>query len=230
MRLWPTPSQAVLSIVIADGAGSALYGKEGAQTTCRSIRRAIWRCLQNCSGELKALTNNDVQFWIEEAHHRLNNAASLTQSQVREFACTVCGAVVGLNQAWYFQIGDGAIIIKTENNPYDIVFWPDNGEYANTTFFITDSEFLQHTHISPSPVVPERLALLTDGLQRLAIHTALRAAHSPFFDPMFAQLSHEQPGHSKRLEIGLRRFLNSTPVNERTDDDKTLVLAMRSNN
>jgi hypothetical protein len=44
---------------------------------------------------------------------------------------------------------------------------------------------------------------------------------------MFKRLSAESLGHAAHLEPELQAFLNSPRVNERTDDDKTLVLAMR---
>jgi hypothetical protein len=69
----------------------------------------------------------------------------------------------------------------------------------------------------------DEVALLTDGLQSLALRFASREAHGPFFEPMFERLrGPEQPSESE-----LAAFLGSGPVNARTDDDKTLVLATR---
>jgi hypothetical protein len=44
---------------------------------------------------------------------------------------------------------------------------------------------------------------------------------------MFARLRREREGQSRPLLRELRAFLGSAPVNQRTDDDKTLVLATR---
>jgi hypothetical protein len=71
------------------------------------------------------------------------------------------------------------------------------------------------------------VALLTDGLQGLALRFSTREAHGPFFEPMFARLRREREGEPKGLGKELRAFLGSAPVNQRTDDDKTLVLATR---
>ena len=43
------------------------------------------------------------------------------------------------------------------------------------------------------------------------------------YDPMFASL--RQAASPEELEGPLRQFLDSRPVNDRTDDDKTLMLA-----
>ncbi len=44
---------------------------------------------------------------------------------------------------------------------------------------------------------------------------------------MFARLRRESDDGSRALRKELRAFLGSAPVNRRTDDDKTLVLATR---
>ena len=71
------------------------------------------------------------------------------------------------------------------------------------------------------------MALLTDGLQGLALRFASREAHGPFFEPMFARLRREARRGLDGLHGELARFLDSPAVNQRTDDDKTLVLATR---
>ena len=67
--------------------------------------------------------------------------------------------------------------------------------------------------------------MLTDGLQPLALNYAAKAAHAPFFVPMFRPLRVAPSGAT--VLAALRNFLDSPRVNERTDDDKTLILATR---
>jgi hypothetical protein len=71
----------------------------------------------------------------------------------------------------------------------------------------------------------DELALFTDGLQMLALHFASRSAHRPFFEPLFTTL--REAANPEALGGPLREFLDSPAVNERTEDDKTLVLAIR---
>jgi hypothetical protein len=65
---------------------------------------------------------------------------------------------------------------------------------------------------------------LTDGLQRLALDFTARTPHLPFFQPLFAALRAAPDVES--LAGPFREFLDSQRINERTDDDKTLVLAI----
>ena len=41
------------------------------------------------------------------------------------------------------EFGDGAIVALLEE-AYQVIFWPQSGEYVNTTNFVTDQEFERH--------------------------------------------------------------------------------------
>ena len=45
-------------------------------------------------------------------------------------------------ESWsaFLEIGDGAIVIL-DDGVLRPVFWPQSGEYLNTTYFVTDSDF-----------------------------------------------------------------------------------------
>ena len=55
---------------------------------------------------------------------------------------------------------------------------------------------------------------------------ATNTAHEPFFKPFFSILAKTTSDQEDQLEAALVGFLNSEAVNERTDDDKTLALAV----
>jgi hypothetical protein len=126
----------------------------------------------------------------------------------------------------FFQIGDGAIVYQAEDGRYVPALWPQSGEYANCTWFLTDRDASTRVQAARARGVHE-VALFTDGLQGLALHFVSRAAHGPFFAPMFARLRGMRPTRPRGLAGELRAFLDSPAVNQRTDDDKTLVLATR---
>jgi hypothetical protein len=72
------------------------------------------------------------------------------------------------------------------------------------------------------------VACFTDGLERLALRFDTREVHGPFLSPMLSALRHHK--NPDELFASLSEFLNSEKVNERTDDDKTLILATRIEN
>jgi hypothetical protein len=95
------------------------------------------------------------------------------------------------------------------------------------TYFITDDDWVKHLHFAVRDAHLDDIALMTDGLQRLALRFESCSAHEPFFAPMFQALAAAPSGFASALEPPLIAFLGSEAVNARTDDDKTLILATR---
>jgi hypothetical protein len=170
------------------------------------------------------ITDRHVLHWHEQTRGRLSLEACLCNLDLRDFACTLLTAIVGHDGAVFSQIGDGVIVVR-DGDRYHTAFWPQAGEYANTTYFLSGTGFEERLAFRSLGHGVDELALLTDGLQPLALHYASRSVHAPFFDPMFQSL--RKALHPEELEGPLRQFLHSKPVNDRIDDDKTLVLATR---
>lgn len=95
------------------------------------------------------------------------------------------------------------------------------------TNFVTEEDALAHLHVSVTSARIDEVALFSDGLQRLALSFEQRTPHIPFFEPMLNVLRRQKPVECEALDEQLARFLNSSQINGRTDDDKTLVLATR---
>ncbi len=225
----PNGEEYFLSLV-SDGAGSASHGRFGAEMACRKGREVIeWWIRQEQS--LSRLTLATVTSWVVAIRQNICQAAEAKGLTPRDFACTLLGTIVGSKAAAFFQIGDGAIVIN-KGDDFQPVFWPDTGEYANMTYFVTDEDALVHLHSkiwlsSRESSLPDEAAMFSDGLQRLALVYESRTAYQPFFEPMFGTLRKADLTACDMLSDQLARFLGSPKVNERTDDDKTLVLATR---
>lgn len=225
-RLVSAPERGpVLVLAVADGAGSAAQSRAGAELACRTL-------LAECAARLADTgptdwTRTDAEALLNSVRTALARQAADAGLPVREFACTLLGAVMAADRALFLQIGDGAIVIGAESD-YRPVFWPQTGEYANETRFATDHDAVDHLEWTALAEPVAEIALLTDGLQLLALHYRQRQAHAPFFRPLFQRLrEYPEPGCPATLAHALERFLASPAVNQRTHDDKTLILAMR---
>ncbi len=214
-------------LVGADGAGSASRSEVGAKLVCESIDAQLDTYLKqnsNVAGINEKLIRSWLDDWIRRDLYLLATAEEL---HVREFACTAVAAIIGLTTSIFLQIGDGAIVVN-QGAGYRPIFWPQNGEYVNSTYFVTDDHALENLLFQKHDAAPvDEIALFTDGLQTLALTFESKSAHEPFFHPLFARLRNEPAGESEVLPPLLADFLNSKAVNERTDDDKTLLLATR---
>ena len=155
------------------------------------------------------------------------------------------------------QIGDGAIVVSDGGNGWGWVFWPQRDEYAEQMSrartrtrqssagysghnavstptrhdFLTDADALERLRIAPRLGKVTDIALMTDGLESLAMHYASTSAYEPFFRGMFrpildaGEASVNKDREIKHLSASLDRFLSSDRVRSRTDDDVSLVLA-----
>ncbi|HVO11054.1 MAG TPA: PP2C family serine/threonine-protein phosphatase [Vicinamibacteria bacterium] len=224
VRVAGPPGRELLVAVAADGAGSWERAAEGARLACEAI---LALAAERAAREGLAGFDRDLAAgWLEAVRTCLGEAAAATGTERRAFSCTLLVALVDARRAVFLQIGDGAIVYRGRDGAYLPALWPQTGDYANTTFFVTDDDAATRLQTTTAEDVDE-LALLTDGLQSLALSFATRQAHAPFFAPMFERLRQEPPGESVGLVPELRSFLGSPDVNRRTDDDKTLVLATR---
>lgn len=218
--------QAALVLVAADGAGTAECAAEGAALACATFLEAVSPYLAE-GGSALDVTRPQVDAWISAVRDQMQVQAEAAGRPLRDYACTFLAAVLDETGLVGLQVGDGAIVLA-DGAGYRPLFWPQRGEYANMTTFITEDASLNHLAMKVLPDVPDEVALLTDGLQSLALTYATQGAHTAFFTPMFAPLrAMPRPGEATELDRQLSEFLNSSAIARRTDDDKTLVLATR---
>lgn len=223
------PGHEVLIAVVSDGAGSAAQAQLGSVMATEFFIAKVKTHFDN-GGSLEQLTAGFIEHWI--AAFQQTVAGWIGEGgTIQEFACTLLAAVVGNGQAIYFHLGDGAIVESRggENDHFQCVSWPQQGEYANTTHFLTDADAASKIVVELKNYQVDEVALFTDGLQNLVLDYRNQSAHSPFFAPLFGWLRPRANGFSQELSDSLTTYLNSEKFNARTDDDKTLLLATRRN-
>lgn len=228
-RIFSLPTgESVCVAAAADGAGTAMYSGVGAAKTCAALLELVDRHFR-LGNSVEQITRETVASWIAEIQRRLDDEGASLSCDRRLLACTLLAFVIGESRAVCFQIGDGVIVLAdSEERAYGHVFWPDRGEYANTTHFVTEEDALDHLQFDSISRCIVDAALLTDGLQTVALNYQQQAAYAPFFTGLFAPLRTVPEGRSQELSESLAAFLSSQRVNEKTDDDKTLVLATRA--
>jgi hypothetical protein len=224
VRLLGEDGARTLVACVADGAGSAKHSELGSSIVCNSMIENATKHFET-HGSFDSLRQQHVLEWCEDARTRILDAATLHDCRTREFATTLCIAIMAPTTSFFVQIGDGAIILGNDTL-YGVVFWPQSGEYANSTNFLTSDEYENQLEFLATPSKCSKVALMTDGIERIALRFDIQTPHIPFFDPLFRALRSTADVDS--LNEGLRGFLGSNSVQLRSDDDKTLVLATRT--
>jgi hypothetical protein len=210
-------------LVCADGAGSAELSQVGAQIACDRFFELAYEALRSGTAT-NAIDRDTTLRWYQDVRRAIHAEAERREVAARSLACTLLTAVVGEARGTFAQVGDGTIVHRGQG-VYESVFWPQTGDYANVTNFITQDQLEATFEFSSVEAVIDEVALLTDGLQRLVLDFGSMSVHQAFFKPFFTALSSAE--HADELAVPLRSFLDSPGVNERTDDDKTLILASR---
>lgn len=210
--------------VIADGAGSAEFGGQGASVVCRTMASQARIAFHRTRG----LPDDETLWsWLDIARDRIQLASSRRGRTARDFATTLVLVMASADEIVTAHIGDGAIVARDKNNgTWVVLSGPHHGEYASTTYFVTDD---------PQPVLRvgkytnqyNALASFSDGIESLVLDSATGAPFSAFFNPMANPLDASTAiGKDTALSKNLAVFLASDRLNERTDDDKTLIVAV----
>lgn len=226
MRVLLTADRSALIAVACDGAGSASMGGEGAAIAARVLSN----CAKAALGHKGVHPADDTIWeWIDLARDRIAAVAERRGLTPRDFATTVVMAISDGCSTLALHIGDGAVIGRdAKSDEWQTLCWPEHGEYASTTFFLTDdgvprARIVRHE----SPI--DRLAVFTDGIERLALDFTTNLPHAPFFAGVSEPVAKSRTeGCDVALSAKLGAYLSSDVVNARTDDDKTLILASRA--
>lgn len=166
--------------------------------------------------------------WIDDLRDAVAMTAARRDLAMRDFACTLLFAMADARSMFVAHVGDGAIVRQAHaGGPWDCVSWPESGEYASTTFFVTDNnEVRLRTATFNDP--PHAIAMFSDGIERLVLDFESKTSPSSFFDTMAGAMSTSPlAGAQRKLSRQLHTYLGSPKIDERTDDDKTLVVAIR---
>ncbi len=220
----------VLVAIVCDGAGSVPEGRTGSDFMARGLAeeltsavhadRSLCEVRSHGSGRLESTIRDAVG----AVRIRLADLAASRELTLHDFSCTLVGCVASPAGGCFFQIGDGFAIQQAANGD-SAVSLPENGEYADETYFVTDENWKDHLRLTPIPA-PERgcvIGLLSDGTAPFAVNRARSGFFRPFIDPIAAFL---REATAPNGNAALRNLLESPRACEISPDDKTLLLAL----
>ena len=210
--------------VLADGAGSAAYAERGAELVCAALMDAIGNDVADVR-DLAVIGETTVRSWLAEARAQIASEAACQDHDVREYAATALACIAGDDHTICLQLGDGGIVVRPAGEAFALAMWPENGEYANQTFFVTDDDAIERVAIARFGRVDD-VVVFSDGISRLALDHATRTAFSPFFEPL-TRAVRESDRSRAELSADLDAYLASEAINARTDDDKALAVVIR---
>ncbi len=216
----------VLVGVVCDGAGSAAEGRLGAEHFAAGVVERLAEAVRHGdfvphepAGQREGLATA-----VQKTREDVGALAQARERGLADFACTLVGCAVGPQGGCFFHVGDGFAVHRDAGGA-SVLSLPENGEYADETYFVTDENWLEHLRVTtiPAPAPGGVLALMSDGTAPFAVNRERTALFPPFIDPVVNFL------REAGAEIG-NRALHGVLASERTlditSDDKALLLAL----
>jgi hypothetical protein len=212
-----------LVLLAADGAGSAPRAADGARSAVAAAQAEAIGLLGAVSSDDHDATRAGLTRLLVAAREALVARAAEDHAAPGDLATTLTVVLLASETVAVAQVGDGAVVLRRAAGQFELLVGPEHGEYVNETTFLTSDAYLDSAQI----VVADArgvsgVAAMTDGLHVVALDLAARAPHPPFFEPLFGFAAGDGAP-----DQDLAAFLGSELVCARTDDDKTLVLAVR---
>jgi hypothetical protein len=220
-----------LSVAVSDGAGSALNAEAGAEITSTIFCEE----LLGLSNQLETRAPGEwINDFVVECVLKVRNQlrAKAKSDDIKSFHCTLVAALVGPEGGFSIHIGDGSIFGgqfkndtksgEVELNSNFVISKPENGEYTNETFFITEGNWIKHLRVTPLPRL-DWVVACTDGGAALILENEIEVKPK-FLVPFFQELISDK--FTKKNYIS--EVLSDPKANSLTTDDKTIFVAMRS--
>ncbi|MXN64628.1 protein phosphatase 2C domain-containing protein [Stappia sp. GBMRC 2046] len=206
--------------VVSDGAGSAQFGAYGAWLICRFLTT---RFRERLRGQSELPSDDELADWVDELRDQIADIANRRGSTRRQFAATLAAILVSPVEVLTLHVGDSAIVGRRDAE-WDVLCWPENGEYASSTYFVTDDP-APRLNLARQHRKHDAFAIFSDGVGDLALSHLEQVAHPRFFEPMMRPVDAAiDEGRLIELSAKLANYLAGPSVCERTDDDKTLIL------
>ena len=223
-------SEQIIIGAVSDGMGSARRSEVGSDLAVKTALSQMksMSCLQNQpknDEEVREIFRSVLGKVIATLKKEAENGGY----SVEELDCTLLAFIATPKWLAAMQVGDGLIVVRPRGGIYELLFMPDKGEYANVTTPVTASNAVQEMQVCLKSGGYEFICAATDGIENISL--VRQEGWKPFerfFKPLEEQimLSANTP---TQKEKEIHDFLNSEAVNQKTDDDKTLLLCVYNN-
>jgi len=224
-HVWRVTPAGILVAAVADGSGSAPLGEAGAQAATRAAADALCERLAGPPPADDTAWHALLAHALGAARAAVEAAAAAHGAPPRDLATTLIALVGTPDLVAAAQVGDGAAVAADAAGNVFPITTPESGEYLNETTFLVSDGALDAPQIRVWRGAVARFAVLSDGIEMLALRMPGGTPHAPFFVPLFRFVAGASDAAQAQEELAA--FLRSPRVRERTDDDLTLVLAAR---
>lgn len=220
---------------VCDGAGSARLSHFGSKVFAEAVVDALINYSEDRIFPEEAYIRSVIISAISSAQEKLlleypevelttGENKSRRPSTIRDFHSTLVAVIANERGGAFIHVGDGVGTAFSSNNlKASVVSKPENGEYVNQTYFVTEGNWEERLRIKPFYQYCDTILLMSDGVSPMAMSKG-GVLVEKFVSPL---LSFIRDNEREKSEIALQNTLSKESVRRVTGDDKTLVWAMR---
>ena len=216
----PDPSSCFL--LVADGAGSAEHSAEGSRVAVQAATEFL--------GELYRFWRpSNEREWLSllrccmlAARQELIGLSAAGRP-LRSFDTTLLVLGMDSRYAAAANVGDCGGIIAESSSELLALAAPENGEYVNETYFLTEDPWDEHLRLACHDGRARFAFAFSDGLDLIALQRG--EPFAGFVNGLTEQLRRVERQHRS---AALRGYLRDAISGKRTDDDMTLAAAWQA--
>lgn len=211
--------------VVCDGAGSSAHSEVGAKECARTVvERIAAKLTSDSTSPLdEACSRVHLESVVDLVRTRLQTIADERGFNFHDLSCTLVGCIASTEGGCLFHIGDGFGVAEFSGSK-PVLSLPENGEYANETYFVTANDWAARLRITPLAAAQSgRIALMSDGAAPFVVNRERTGLFDPFITPVSKFLSGASQDDGNQ---GLRDTLADERTYAITGDDKTLLIAI----
>jgi len=210
---------------VADGASFAKYSHLGAQIAVRTALKNFSSFLKSEEKFTQESFNDQLTSVLYAIQEKQRQIAKKYKAQPDDFSTTFLFICIMPSICFAAQVGDGFILVKQEDEKkYNLVFAPLKGEHINETRFLPLKNFKSVKMFFKKGVVDFCL-LATDGIENVAFKMSTWEPSDGFFSPLEKHV--RENASQKSLERDLLKFLRGERIQNKNQDDKTLLMGWK---
>lgn len=210
----------VTCIALADGAGAYKFPDIGAEISCTALT-------EYCTSEFDHFFSMPLfelkRYIIHGIRTRLGRKASSLGTTKTELSSTLLFIAIKDNRLIIGHLGDGVICGEIDGELV-LLSAPENGEFANTTYFVTSGNYEQHFRLYRGSVIDfSSFFLMSDGAADALFHKKEHTFSSAL--KTFASWLDEHT--SEEVEAAIKSNMQNLFPNH-TTDDCSIIIAHKS--
>ncbi|WP_174733509.1 PP2C family serine/threonine-protein phosphatase [Mesobacillus harenae] len=204
-------------LLLADGAGYAKHSHKGAEAVVKKTASL----LADHFDEYFTAEDDDQlkRVIIRELHEEIKMIEGF-EGDIKQYASTLLFIAIKGDQYVAGHIGDG-LIGKEQDGELKVFSFPENGQFVNTTFFVTSEDAWKHFRLYKGLVgTAAGFVLMSDGTAE-SLFNKKEERLAPAITRMFEWLR-DHP--SQKISAVLANNLDAV-IKEQTHDDCSIAIA-----